>query len=530
MKNILTILILSLITITSFSQVINQRGNGTSGFQINPLGGLTPFTPNNPNGPTGQPSPPGDGDRQVFWLHGLSGNHHAWSKAADASQHGGAPNFAPQGYKINSNTTGLTYSEKSTTLLAAQDVRNYIERVATTQRQLGVDPKKNFIVAHSQGGVVSQAVLYKEYCFDPNLNGPSFGGIVTFGSPHKGAMILNNAEKLKDWLKSGCNDLSDGPAEEFKNGFIGKLLDLFVDDAKLPYKGANKDTLCSKVVEKVTNLLDLLKPITNDYKVQGIEGPLHTYKQCIEANAGEMNKVAFFGVEPVKDLPWRTLDWMMVRDVNADAAKFEANDDTKLADSLKRMRVKYVQKVAEKEKEIFELKFLYGMPCNWYKWIIMPITCGLYDYKYYDAIDEKAKYEKGIAWFDKADDNWNDVIGALTMTTRTRHYCECITKPGNKETISEVNDPSECKSSPGKICSLNSITEYVKSYKPSDGIVLAESASEFPGASSLPVGGADRELKNSSHMQMRNDHNLRTKLTLLMDDAKYGDFFKTPRR
>ncbi|MBK9271717.1 MAG: hypothetical protein IPM48_08955 [Saprospiraceae bacterium] len=533
MKTILYFSLFLLLSKFTIAQVGAPQGGGTmgsSGFLISPQGSQLPYLPNSPSGPMGPSAPGGLQDRGVFWLHGLGGADDSWADAADATQHGGAPNFAIRGYKVNSHTTGLTYSEKSTLLLGAQDVRNYLDRVASTQKAEGVNPKYNFIVAHSQGGLVSQALMYKDFCFDPNISGPSYGGIVTFGSAHNGAMIINHAEKLKDWLKSGCNDLTDGPATEFTNGFVGKLLELIVDDEKLPYKKVVKEELCDKVINGLTKVSDILKPITADYGVQYNEGPLSTYKECIEDHANEISKVAFYGVEPPENLPWRTLDWMMLQDVNG-VDKFQANSDDTLVSKVAKIKNYYTQKVLEKEFEIFELEFLHDMPCNWWDWITRPIPCAIYDGKYYKTIQEKVDYMKGVKWFDTADDKWAEIIGSLVIERKTSYFCECFDSNTGQDSYYEIKSPSECikNPKPGKTCNVNDQYYFEKSYKPSDGIVLAESASEFPGANSLPVGSASREMVNSSHMQMRNDKNTRDKLTLLMN-GDYGLFFSTPKR
>ncbi|MEP7196528.1 MAG: hypothetical protein ABI851_08410 [Saprospiraceae bacterium] len=528
MKNLLNIIVLGCLIIGALKgQVINNNGSGlsgTNGFTLNNNGTNIPFNPTSPNAPSNSGAPQGLQDRGVFWLHGLGGDHHSWSKAADASQHGRALNFASKGYKINSHTTGLTYSEKSTLLLAAQDVRGFIGREATQQRQNDVDPKNNFIIAHSQGGLVSQALLYKDFCFDPNIGGPDYGGIVTFGSAHQGAMIINNAKKIQSWVESGCSDLAAGPAENLRNSFVGFLLKFFVDESKNPLNPANIDSLCTNFVGKLIDIVDLLKPITKDYMVQGKDGVLNEFKECIEANADEIKKVAFYGIEPTKDLPWRTLQWMMVEDVNS-VDKFQANDDKSFAEVIHNIKNDYVKEIVVRQNTVSYLETVHGMPCSWLDWILKLNLCLTYDKKYWQLKDEIGEYQKGVRWFDSADDKWEEIIGALQITEKKKYFCECISN--NNEEIKEITDPAECPLRKGsKKCHILEEIEYIKSYKPSDGVVLAESASEFPGATTLQPGGPSRELTNSSHMQMRNDDNLRQKLTKLYN-GDYNLFFKT---
>jgi len=62
--------------------------------------------------------------------------------------------------------------------------------------------------------------------------------------------------------------------------------------------------------------------------------------------------------------------------------------------------------------------------------------------------------------------------------------------------------------------------------KPSDGVVLAESAMDVNGDNQT---FAPQELVSSSHMQSRNNEAIKNKLTELYD-GDFGLFFKTEER
>jgi len=57
---------------------------------------------------------------------------------------------------------------------------------------------------------------------------------------------------------------------------------------------------------------------------------------------------------------------------------------------------------------------------------------------------------------------------------------------------------------------------------PSDGVVLASSAGDMPGGIVRP--DLDREMKNTSHQQMRNNSELEVKLKLLFEGRVDGHF------
>ena len=68
-------------------------------------------------------------------------------------------------------------------------------------------------------------------------------------------------------------------------------------------------------------------------------------------------------------------------------------------------------------------------------------------------------------------------------------------------------------------------------HKPSDGIVLAESAKNLPGGMVNPnLSDDDYKLKNTNHQQLRNSSETREKLNRLFDRPDYGTFFNTPKR
>ena len=92
-----------------------------------------------------------------------------------------------------------------------------------------------------------------------------------------------------------------------------------------------------------------------------------------------------------------------------------------------------------------------------------------------------------------------------------------------------VDDPSECQdySVGGQHfdCTASTEIEYVVETLslPSDGVVLAESAMDYPGAGHVDVMPA------SNHMQMRNDSNTKAKLLKLFDE-EFGVYFFTEER
>ena len=127
---------------------------------------------------------------------------------------------------------------------------------------------------------------------------------------------------------------------------------------------------------------------------------------------------------------------------------------------------------------------------------------------------------------EKLENKFNDVpfnhgylLGARTTEQQTT-YCICSDNsafPEPEEYTSINCVPLE----PSHNCIP--VTETIESYKPNDGVVLVESAVDFPGA---VYHGA---LHNSCHFQMRNDGSTKGMMLELFDET--GDsalkFFET---
>jgi hypothetical protein len=132
-------------------------------------------------------------------------------------------------------------------------------------------------------------------------------------------------------------------------------------------------------------------------------------------------------------------------------------------------------------------------------------------------------FNQGYTWFDRVDDQYKIVIGALEIERIKENWCSCY--------IEATGQTEEWKLSPGDICvhpgTKNCVTftktVFNRVEKGSDGVVLVESASNWPDATySLKVNG-------STHMQLRNDENTRSTLYDLLE-GDYGDFFETEKR
>ncbi len=168
----------------------------------------------------------GQVERLVYFVHGLGGTAKAWSPVTTASE-SGVPGFPARKLKaINSEYTIFNNSVDN----AARALQtNYLGANGDDQMAfLGIAPTeanraKNFIIAHSQGGIVSRQ-LDRLYTTDALQYPRAFGGLVTFGTPHGGAQIVNNRDAIVAELNLGCGVIGSAELAEISNiGFLGGL-------------------------------------------------------------------------------------------------------------------------------------------------------------------------------------------------------------------------------------------------------------------------------------------------------------------
>ncbi len=150
-------------------------------------------------------------------------------------------------------------------------------------------------------------------------------------------------------------------------------------------------------------------------------------------------------------------------------------------------------------------------------------TALLDTYKNRPPVEILNAYKQGQDWFNRLDDQYKTIIGAIDYTKTTKWYCECENVKTGAFTSTLITNPNDCPSSSsnGIVCEAVEYTTYTQIKKDSDGVVLAESAMNIPFATAPP-----RKMINSSHMQMRNDENTRTGLNAIYN-GDVGFFFKT---
>ena len=494
--------------------------------------------------PSEKVSNPPIGDRIVFWVHGLGGNEYSWDGAA-----------APTGdnYKITSLLNGIDYSSYSLSN-AGQVLQNTIDgQSAIYSELLEVDDPANssFIIAHSQGGLVSRAA-YKRYVDLNAVSERSFGGIVTFGTPHQGAVLLDNVPAILDFISSSCNDLTAGPALEFWNGnwFLSLLPSTGFQNAV--------EGVCNFIGSDVAPLVmqDYLQPITEDYHSESeVLSELNTFDEELENDPEtDIARVAFYGVED-DPVVWRTL-YSRLNDVNA-VGPFEADYDEGLLAKVNENTAMYYNKYmaysnlwdlintpcveiigaealipfwgffACQEQNLNENYNEYGsyIQDNVSWWPFWP----------YDQLDARDAYYAGWRWWVDIEENYLSFIGAIDYQIDHCH-CDCLEKYGSDPAPVDVTQIVPCTTENCDFYTENPPPNtnvihcdyaivYERYIKDNDGIVLAESAKDYPGADNDDGNRMD----GSNHIQMRNDTNTGNAIEELTV-GDHGTFFITSER
>lgn len=480
-----------------------------------------------------------EGDRLVFWVHGLGGNDYSWDAAA-------AP--TANTYKMTSLLNGIDYSSYSLSN-AGQILQTTIDGLSQTYGELnGIeDPANtNFIIAHSQGGLVSREA-FKRYADLNVIDERTFGGIVTFGTPHQGAQIINNIEDILAYADYSCVALTTGPATEQWNGnwFLGLLPDQLMQDAI--------ETVCGFVSNQVLPIVmqDYLEPITEDYEV-GADPIIELNDFDADATL-PIQKVAFYGIEEAP-VVWRTV-YSLLNDVNAEGS-FGANyDEEFISKANDNMTSYYMKYLAYKNlydlvmTSCFETVGFQALIPGWNAIVCTPYNLNENYNEYAYLINDDVQwfpfsaweqgqnrdaYYLGYRWWVEVEESYLSLIGAVDYVIAGCH-CDCLEKYGNDPTpydvLHDIDCDDDCSSFEDNpppntnVIHCEYAIVYDKYIKPNDGVVLVESAQDYPGADN----GVENVMQGSNHMQMRNDSNTDDKLTNLMNGI-HGLYFITEER
>lgn len=521
-----------------------------------------------------------DGDINIYWIHGLNGTTESLRVPAQATQFG-APGFdarkvnSVRGIPSSSSHALQYYSEDGGITNATGDLNNVNNTLVPANKRT----PRDFIIAHSQGGIVAREWL-RNMEQKPNMYDKFAHGLVTFGSSHGGAQVLNNTRpnlgnKVPGFAKEACNALGRALIEEsIKKNLLTRLLISQNLKDKMAQMG------CDFVSETVIPLgLDnYYKRTTEDYYVGA---PFLTGYNNANGHVEGLSEytlkvpvVQFYGQEE-QPIMWRFLSsTVSIGHDKLDNTEmiFGYNQDDQMGLKAMDLVNDYFAKSIETEEETKRLEkkrnvlLLTNAPLAGLSLIFLQP-------KIIDKKNEIIIYRNAYTWLVNANDYYlTDLIGSKEYKTELQ-YCtiidilQCRDMSKNPPssglpTVPVLNqynlnpDPSglTCDVKPisvlytnysfkgfdgntwvGNCAGNQTVMNVWKTkgyYKPNDGVVLSESAS-----AELKTNTATNSkntyktviMTKTNHDQMKNS--LETKIALIkLYNGEHGDFFKVDKR
>lgn len=521
--------------------------------------------------------------RNVFWIHGLNGTTGSWAIAAKASQFGvpNDPDFPARklrsytGTPSSSSNPVQLYSEDLGIAATSGDLENYAHsNVPNADRTID-----DFIIAHSQGGIVGRQwlrnmdkypALYSKYAY----------GLVTFGTPHSGAEVLNNCRpnlgrnRVPAFMQEACQSLGGAIiVPKINSNFITSLVPSNVMKGIIS-SGCN--VLSGSIIPIAMD--NYYKPTTKDFYVGApfLEGETvnGVYVQGLNQYTSQVPVVQFYGAEE-QPILWRfmssTMDIGEVQKNSPNAEQYfgYSNDDhlpAKVNSLINDFTAGYNYEKHQEKKNKDKLRIaLFSLP---YTGNIGMIVAAGYLKNMLDAQKNKEAYDKGNIWLTNANDYYlTDLIGARESSTRFRCevtgvvYCRsalynpvgsgvpatelainltqyptnnaCTYYSGQALTWTNYHYSSPWNTNTAGNCT-GTINQVVSGwvttygYKENDGVVLAESA-KFP----ISVAGGRTKsyvkMIDTNHDQMKNCEETKRGLKKLYD-GKLGPFFQTDKQ
>ncbi|MCC6844579.1 MAG: hypothetical protein IT264_15965 [Saprospiraceae bacterium] len=454
-----------------------------------------PYDPNNPTGGPKSCYNPSTGDpcRTIFWVHGLGGDAlKAWQKVG--------PDIETKYWVDSEFPEYPQISLKS----AGQGLLDAIKNSEGVNRPLE-DHLKPFVIAHSQGGLAVRAADLERT--NTQKGDPYFGGIVTYGTPHGGAPILQHVDDMVDLMEEGCVHIANSKLTEFVESNF--LLDLLINPEKI------KEKIIKPACEFVSGVAptfaaDFLSPITDEYKQKPVF--------FNEFNSKIKNNVAFYGVEE-DPVFFRLLKWLKTSAETVPV--YTANEDQDMVDKVNQISDEYYIKYVNQTKWVEFLDGVWWHPGGWF---------GAWGVK--NDYQKKADANRAVFdWFKTVDNKWKIIIGSgINYKVVTESYCMCVEYDANgserRKDMYYGIDFEECdkkNNSWDYFCSHQEIYHYeFEEIEESDGVVPVSSAIDFPNS-------FKGELKYSNHQQMRNDGNTKKEMAKLLETNTYGTFFITQK-
>lgn len=520
------------------------------------------------------------GDVNIFWLHGLNGSTESWAVAAKATEYGVVKDnqIVFKARKANSyrglasNSIQL-YSENLGILSATQDVEDYMKNEILIANRTS----KDFIIGHSQGGIVG-----REWLRQSEINTSTFDniphGLVTFGTSHDGAEILNNSRpdlrnKVPDFMNEACKSLGGAYViPKINSNFATQLL--ISNDMQQKLIGLSCGLLANSIIPFALD--NYYKRTTLDYYngspyLTGYNTP-NGHVQGLSEYTLKVPVVQFYGIEREKTF-WKFMssvlgigqDKLHYKEATFgydkdDQLELKVNDMINQFDALSNYEQDMAEHYGKQERLFYSLSIFGGAT-------LIPAVIATTNKN--ASIENYRSYEKAKIWLTNANEYYlTDIVGArvakTTLNCRVVGNIDCRDNRYNPigSGVPPVNvsidynfntTNSFCNLQPvsiaysnyhftghnglscngpctGNLTVIPAITTTYW-YKDNDGVVLAESAKKEIKVDKTNPDNTQTfvELPETNHDQMKNSTITKKELNRLYNGI-YGPFFAIPVR
>lgn len=447
--------------------------------------------------------------KMTIWIHGLAGDASSWSHVQAATEFQ-LPGQSIPGYPAR-RTIGypVDYSglEGGPLLHAAGQVNDAIAGWEIALQLDTLNLKRKVAIAHSQGGLIATGMRHWNYL--SSYRPARFGSLITMGTPHNGAMIINNSAPssgiINNWITTGCTNLA---AAEFLSILkeLPWFIDVFVNYSNI-VSNFSADACESLSNTVLPFLIDgVRKPISGDYAVNA------SALGSIRNNSANdtLPVLVAYGVEEDPVL-WRVLQSMTgalkdtsISGVTLMSDPFGLDADDEMAQDMSAIRshyhslANYYSNVTSNPWQMF-----------WF-WLL-----GQQD----DISQREGIYRRAGDWIYYANSNWKRSIGARYDSVYVGDYiCECL-----GQFIDTVASPTLCNqylpNCPGM--DVLQVLDLTTIDLPNDGVVPAHSQKAYPGN----IVGQPIRMENTNHMQMRNSSETKLLLNRAFDGELGDDFY-----
>ena len=427
--------------------------------------------------------------KKIFFIHGLKGDATAW----------GPVRAYYDGQKEYAEMPVIDYGVHQNSMSQAASALSEVIHQHTKDDEDDIKAK-NFIIAHSLGGIVAR--FLPQYLEAGNKK--PYNGIVTFGSAHKGAKAADN-KVLYDYvgraIDDACYRLFEGPKTEALNtSFILKVASIFINvEDKL-------DKVCDNLVGFVYDFLET--SISG-----GIESRLTTesYFPPLETE----HNIAVYGIEDPGFLVPRIAGTYLNPPATYPVFSADASDNEGQM-FFNEQLLFYLNKYNEYSELAEDWPWWCGLSSpTW--WI-----CKAQNEKEQEIADA---YKLGVDWFNDIEGIYSQYIGAGGYQIDELTYT-CQLYNSSEPTYSYiVENPEDCVCCCGiPNCVSKVVTTWVGmtiENKESDGFILKESATEIINPTHDPI-----VMQGSNHLQMRNDSNTEDVFNKLFR-GEWDEFFET---